>query len=91
MSAAKKDHGLLKFLGTSLPEDDLKTALRVIEAFKKCESADEWMSMPFSAWLRLEQLEDYLGMLTDPEHETDDTRALNHLKKLKKLCQKKDA
>lgn len=88
MSGAR-DYGLLNFLGTPIPVEDLKTALRVIEAFKKCESAAEWMDMPFSAWLRLEQLEDYLGMLTDPKHETDDTTALKHLKKLRR--KKKEA
>lgn len=71
-------HGLLRFLATDLPEADLLAALRVIEAFKSFENTREY-DMPFELWVRLEQLEDYLRLLLDPSHNTDDSRALAFL------------
>lgn len=76
-------HGMLRFLATDLPASDLQAALRVIEAFKALENESEF-GMPFSMWVRLEQLQDYLCMLTDPEHKTDDTRAAAFLRRVRK-------
>ena len=76
-------HGMLRFLATDIPECDLQAALRVIEAFKALENDHEF-GMPFSMWVRLEQLQDYLRMLTDPEHKTEDTKAAAFLRRVRK-------
>jgi hypothetical protein len=60
----KAAEGLLRFLETKRPLDDLQSALSVIREFKSLESRDEWAEMPFIGWCRLEQLEDYLKLLT---------------------------
>jgi hypothetical protein len=58
----------------------LATALKVIQAFKQCEGVDEWMQ-PFEKWVRLEQLEDYLRLLTETEVDSvDDDRAIEFLR-----------
>ena len=58
-----EDDGLRRFLATPISQADLRTALMVIETFKSLENTDEYM-MPFIGWARLEQLEDYLRLLT---------------------------
>jgi hypothetical protein len=50
--------GLLRFLKTERPLDELRVALAVIREFKSCESPNEW-AMPIYHWTRLEQLEDF--------------------------------
>lgn len=71
------EEGVLAFLRTDLPSDDLVAALRVIRAFKDCESREEWMAIPIAAWGKLEQLEDILKLLTDTDaSEVDDQRML---------------
>jgi hypothetical protein len=56
--------GLLRLLETERPLDELRVTLATIREFKELESRDEWM-MRFIAWVRLEQLEDYLRLLTN--------------------------
>lgn len=74
---------LLNFLGTKRPVEELRTALAVIQEFKEHESQEEWMR-PFMMWTRLEQLEDYLKLLTETDAETvSDKRAIDHLRQLR--------
>jgi hypothetical protein len=86
MTAATEEHteeGCIAFLRTDISKDDLATTLRVIAAFKACESREEWLSIPFAAWGKLEQLEDYLKLLTGTDAESvDDERAIEFLKAL---------
>lgn len=49
----------------ALTFDDAATALRVLRLFKKGENVEEWMRIPFAAWTKLEQLEEYLVYLVD--------------------------
>ena len=55
--------GLIRFLETKRSRQDLEAALSVIEEFKQLETTVEYMLQPFSLWVRLEQLEDYLRLL----------------------------
>lgn len=76
----EKPEGLISFLRTDISQDDLATALRVILAFKDCESQDDWLQ-PFHMWVRLEQLEDYLKLLTGTGTEAvEDQKAIDFLK-----------
>ena len=56
--------GILTFLNTTRSKEELRTALSVIEEFKASESEAEWFGIMFSAWAKLEQLEDFLRLLT---------------------------
>lgn len=49
------------FLTRDISADDLAAALRVVRAFKRCESSEEWLALPFRAWAKLEQLEEFLA------------------------------
>jgi len=53
------------FLKTARPKEELVTALSVLREFKSHESEHEWMDIPFAAWAKLEQLEEYLMNLTE--------------------------
>ena len=55
---------LKDFLKTERSVEDLKTALSVIREYKKCESQEEYLSIFFSTWERLEELEEFLETLT---------------------------
>ena len=48
------------FLTLDIPQNKLAAALEVLEAFKACESEEEWLLIPFSSWAKLEQLEEFL-------------------------------
>lgn len=61
------------FLKLPINKDSLKTTLDVIKAFKKCESREEWLAIPFSAWAKLEQLEEFLEHLVNNEPLRKDT------------------
>jgi len=52
------------FLKTKRSKRQLRIALKVIEEFKGCENEHEWLALPFSAWAKLEQLEEYLSHIT---------------------------
>jgi hypothetical protein len=69
-------NGIIDFLKTNRSEAELRTALEVLREFKKCESAAEWGLCPFQAWVKLEQLEEFLAYLTDKEPMKDDARAI---------------
>ena len=48
------------FLTLDISNADLETTLRVLRQFKASESSDEWLMVPFAAWAKLEQLEEFL-------------------------------
>jgi hypothetical protein len=77
------EDGVLGFLRTDIPVEDLRTALRVIRAFKDCESSEEWLMIPFASWAKLEQLEDCLKLLTDTDvSDVTDERMLEFFRAL---------
>ena len=49
------------FLKTERSKEELKTTLDVLHEFKRCESMEEYVGVPFSAWAKLEQLEEFLA------------------------------
>lgn len=49
------------FLKLDIPADDLVTTLRVLRQFKEGESTGEWAHIPFMAWIKLEQFEEFLA------------------------------
>ena len=61
------------FLKTKQSVEDLKTALDIIREFKSNESTDEWASIPFAAWAKLEQLEEFLAHLVEGRPLRSDT------------------
>lgn len=67
--------GLWQFLKTKRSIEELETALAVIREFKQCESTGEWLSTTFADWSILEQLEDYLCVLTDTDLDDVDDEA----------------
>lgn len=79
------DPGLLNFLKTTRSKEDLKTALSVLEEFKQAESSAEYFGGSFSLWVRLEQFEDYLRLLTgEGVNQVDDKIAKSYFEALKK-------
>ena len=54
-------------------ESDLRAALRVLRRFKTFESTDEWLAIPFMAWAKLEQCEEFLAHLVEGAPLDDDT------------------
>ena len=76
--------GVIKFLGTKRSSEELKTALDVIEEFKSFETKEEWIECPFSCWVKLEQLQDYLKLLTNTGVEdVDDYKAIKYLEQIR--------
>lgn len=67
--------GVIGFLKTKRSEDELRIALDVLREFKAHESVDEWIAIMFSAWAKLEQLEEYLDHLVNGEPLREDTLA----------------
>jgi hypothetical protein len=61
------------FLKTKREKEELKHALEVLREFKTCESDNEWISIPFAAWAKLEQLEEYLDHLVNNKPLKEDT------------------
>jgi hypothetical protein len=61
------------FLKTQRTRKELRTALEVIREFKKSESREEWLAMPFLGWARLEQLEEFLAYLVENKDLQPDT------------------
>jgi hypothetical protein len=47
------------FLKAEHPPEDLAAALRVLLSFKGCESQEEYIRIPFLAWTKLEQLQEF--------------------------------
>ena len=61
------------FLKTQRSQAELAIALTVLREFKECESTEEWALAPFQAWVKLEQLEEYLDHLVNGVALADDT------------------
>ncbi len=61
------------FLKTKTSKEDLKIALKVLKEFKSFESQREWALNPFSVWIKLEQLEEFLAYLVDGKDLEEDT------------------
>ncbi len=78
------ENGLLEFLKTKRTKEELKLCLEILEEFKSCENQMEWMMCNFSTWVKLEQFQDYLRLLTDTELENvDDEQAKEFLNTVK--------
>ena len=78
--ADEDDDGMLRFLKTARSKSELSLALDVLIEFKGCESVGEWAAIPFAAWAKLEQFQDYLRLLTGRDvKEVDDQTAKDYL------------
>ena len=64
---------IVDFLTTETPRNDLATALKVLREFKAYESKEEWLAIPFGAWAKLEQLEEFLAHLVEGSPLRQDT------------------
>ena len=74
---------LLDFLKTKSKKKDLEIALKILKEFKENESSEEWMLTPFSTWVKLEQFEDHLKLLTGVETESvNDKRTIDYYKRV---------
>lgn len=69
------------FLSTDRPRSELAVALAVVCEFKKCESKEEWLDIPFAAWAKLEQLKEYLDHLVNGTELAPDT--LEYIQRMK--------
>ena len=63
------------FLKTKTSKEDLSTALKVLREFKDNESLEEWASISFASWAKLEQLEEFLMHLVEGKELKEDTIA----------------
>ena len=61
------------FLKTTRSKEELKLALEVLREFKACESQNEWLAIPFAAWAKLEQIEEFLAHIACGEPLRADT------------------
>lgn len=61
------------FLKTQRSKEELTIALDVLREFKQCESELEWAMVMFATWVKLEQLEEFLGHLVEGTPLADDT------------------
>ena len=61
------------FLALDISNADASTALAILRQFKACESTQEWLEIPFSAWAKLEQLEEFLDHMVNKAPLKDDT------------------
>lgn len=83
--AAKLKIMLLEFLKTKRTKEELNLVLDILKEFKGHESQEEWAFCSFESWVKLEQFEDYLRLLTEREiEEVDDDRAKEHLSALQR-------
>jgi len=64
---------IIDFLKTKRSKEELKIALEILREFKTCESDGEWLGIPFRAWSKLEQLEEYLEYLVESKLLREDT------------------
>lgn len=77
---ADESDGALRFLLTKRTPEELKTALEILEEFKQQENQAEWYHTPFDCWMKLEQMEDYLRLLTgDGAEDVKDETAKKYL------------
>lgn len=65
---------LIDFLKTTRSKEDLAVALAVLREFKACESDQEYLGVPFAAWAKLEQIEEFLAHLVEGKELERDTR-----------------
>lgn len=73
--------GITDFLKTTTDKEKLKTTLEVLLEFKSHESQTEWLSIPFSAWAKFEQLQEFLNHLVDgKELDKDTVEYIKHLR-----------
>ena len=63
------------FLATPRPHAELQIALGILREFKACEGSEEWLAIPFAAWAKLEQLEEFLAYLVEGKPLAADTLA----------------
>ena len=61
------------FLKTQRSKEELKTTLDVLREFKAGESDEEWAGIPFDAWSKLEQLEEFLAHMVEGTPLAEDT------------------
>ena len=61
------------FLKTTATQAELSAALKVILEFRSGESEDAWLNVPFIAWSKLEQLEEFLEFLVNGKDLRKDT------------------
>ena len=61
------------FLNTKRPKKELQIVLETLQEFKSCENQEEWLGIPFAAWAKLEQLEEFLSYLINNTSLKDDT------------------
>lgn len=61
------------FLKTKKTQQELKIALDVLTEFKENESNEEYFLIPFSHWVKLEQLEEFLEYLVNNKPLDEDT------------------
>lgn len=74
---------LLEFLKTKRTKEELNLVLDILKEFKGHESTEEWAFCSFESWVKLEQFEDYLRLLTEREiEEVDDDKAKEYLSAL---------
>ncbi len=64
---------ITNFLKTKRDKKDLLIALEILQEFKKNENQEEWLSIPFIAWAKLEQLEEFLEHLVNGKKLKEDT------------------
>jgi hypothetical protein len=63
------------FLQTKRSLEELRIALEVLREFKACESQEEWLAIPFFAWTKFEQYEEFLAHLVEDTPLKNDTIA----------------
>lgn len=61
------------FLKTTRSKEDLQIVLEVLQEFKNNESTEEWLMIPFEAWIKLEQLEEFLEYMVNEKPLKEDT------------------
>jgi hypothetical protein len=71
------------FLKIDIPMSELQSALKVLRAFKECESTEEWLAVLFIAWSKLEQLEEFLAHRVEGTPLKEDT--LEYLAQMQEL------
>ena len=64
---------IIDFLKTATTTQDLKIALKVLREFKDHESKPEWAYTPFSEWVKLEELHEFLEHLVEGKALREDT------------------
>lgn len=77
---------LIDFLKTTRSKEELKIALDVLKEFKANENMEEYLNCPSIAWVKLEQLEEYLEHLANNKKLEESTiEFLKYLRENKKL------